>query len=83
MLQIMLGNANILSTATFHWIELYIAHFLYIRPFTMVSPYLYLVFCQSLIYKVSLIKKKVGKMIENNTNFYEKLKKEMSDLVKY
>ncbi|KAM7493328.1 hypothetical protein LguiB_027937 [Lonicera macranthoides] len=35
MLQIMLGNANILSTATFHWIELYIAHFLYIRPFTM------------------------------------------------
>lgn len=35
MLQIMLGNTSSLSTATFHWIELYIAHFLYIRPFTM------------------------------------------------
>ncbi|KAJ4825087.1 hypothetical protein Tsubulata_035202, partial [Turnera subulata] len=35
MLQIMLGNANILCTATFHWIELYISHFLYIRPFTV------------------------------------------------
>lgn len=34
MLQIMLGNASTLSTATFHWIELYISYFLYIRPFT-------------------------------------------------
>jgi nuclear pore complex protein Nup85 len=35
MLQIMLGNVNILSTVTFHWIELFISHFLYIRPFTV------------------------------------------------
>ncbi|XP_073147323.1 nuclear pore complex protein NUP85-like [Henckelia pumila] len=35
MLQIMLGNASILSNVTFHWIELYISHFLYIRPFTV------------------------------------------------
>ncbi|KAE8688983.1 Nuclear pore complex protein NUP85 [Hibiscus syriacus] len=35
MLQIMLGNANSLSSATFHWIELYISHLLYIRPFTV------------------------------------------------
>lgn len=34
ILQIMLGNSTSLSNATFHWIELYIAHFLYIRPFT-------------------------------------------------
>ncbi|KAK6236807.1 hypothetical protein QUC31_020607 [Theobroma cacao] len=35
MLQIMLGNANSLGTATCHWIELYISHLLYIRPFTV------------------------------------------------
>ncbi|KAA8521842.1 hypothetical protein F0562_012536 [Nyssa sinensis] len=35
MLQIMLGNTNILCAATCHWIELYISHFLYIRPFTV------------------------------------------------
>ncbi|GFS44894.1 hypothetical protein Acr_00g0092700 [Actinidia rufa] len=35
LLQIMLGNANILSSATCHWIELHISHLLYIRPFTM------------------------------------------------
>ncbi|KAJ4708083.1 Nuclear pore complex protein Nup85 [Melia azedarach] len=35
MLQIMLGNTNNLCTATCHWMELYISHFLYIRPFTM------------------------------------------------
>lgn len=35
MLQIMLGNMNNLSAATCHWIELYISHFLYIRPFTV------------------------------------------------
>lgn len=34
LLQIMLGNTSTLSSATFHWVELYIAHFLYIRPFT-------------------------------------------------
>ncbi|GFQ07002.1 nuclear pore complex protein nup85 [Phtheirospermum japonicum] len=35
MLQIMLGNASVLSSVTYHWIELYISHFLYIRPFTV------------------------------------------------
>ncbi|XP_041019286.1 nuclear pore complex protein NUP85 [Juglans microcarpa x Juglans regia] len=35
MLQIMLGNTHSLCTATCHWMELYIAHFLYIRPFTV------------------------------------------------
>ncbi|OMP04959.1 Nucleoporin Nup85-like protein [Corchorus capsularis] len=35
MLQIMLGNADSLCTATCHWIELYISHLLYIRPFTV------------------------------------------------
>ncbi|KVH90331.1 Nucleoporin Nup85-like protein [Cynara cardunculus var. scolymus] len=34
LLQIMLGNTGTLSSATFHWVELYIAHFLYISPFT-------------------------------------------------
>ncbi|KAK6912748.1 Nucleoporin Nup85-like [Dillenia turbinata] len=34
MLQIMLGNANSLNDATCHWIELYVSHLLYIRPFT-------------------------------------------------
>ncbi|GFS35424.1 hypothetical protein Acr_00g0039810 [Actinidia rufa] len=35
LLQIMLGNANILCSATCHWIELHVSHLLYIRPFTM------------------------------------------------
>ncbi|KAL3844178.1 hypothetical protein ACJIZ3_001581 [Penstemon smallii] len=35
MLQIMLGNASILSNVTYHWLELYISHFLYVRPFTV------------------------------------------------
>ncbi|KAI4337502.1 hypothetical protein L6164_015910 [Bauhinia variegata] len=35
MLQIMLGNTESLCTATCNWIELFISHFLYIRPFTM------------------------------------------------
>ncbi|XAR49495.1 hypothetical protein NMG60_11032721 [Bertholletia excelsa] len=35
MLQILLGNANIISTMTYHWIELLISHLLYIRPFNM------------------------------------------------
>ncbi|KAF5773318.1 putative nucleoporin [Helianthus annuus] len=34
LLQILLGNTSTLSSATCHWVELYIAHFLYIRPFT-------------------------------------------------
>ncbi|XVF35435.1 hypothetical protein REPUB_Repub18cG0145600 [Reevesia pubescens] len=33
MLQIMLGNANSICSATCHWMELYISHLLYIRPF--------------------------------------------------
>ncbi|XP_048227798.1 nuclear pore complex protein NUP85 isoform X2 [Ricinus communis] len=35
MLQIMLGNTNILSTMTCNWVEMYISHILYIRPFTV------------------------------------------------
>lgn len=35
MLQVMLGNANSLCTATCNWMELYIAHLLYIRPLTV------------------------------------------------
>ncbi|KAL4604523.1 hypothetical protein ACB092_10G198800 [Castanea dentata] len=35
MLQLLLGNTNNLCTATCHWIELFISHFLYIRPFTV------------------------------------------------
>lgn len=35
MLQVMLGNTNNLCTSTCHWIELYISHFLYVRPFTV------------------------------------------------
>ncbi|CAL0323091.1 unnamed protein product [Lupinus luteus] len=35
MLQIMLGKTENLSKATCYWLELYISHFLYIRPFTM------------------------------------------------
>ncbi|KAK7384976.1 hypothetical protein VNO78_30680 [Psophocarpus tetragonolobus] len=35
LLQIMLGNSESLCMATCYWIELYISHFLYIRPFTM------------------------------------------------
>uniref|UniRef100_A0A2P2KFQ3 Nuclear pore complex protein Nup85 n=2 Tax=Rhizophora mucronata TaxID=61149 RepID=A0A2P2KFQ3_RHIMU len=35
LLQIMLGNTNILCSATCLWIELCISHFLYIRPFTV------------------------------------------------
>ncbi|CAL1373436.1 unnamed protein product [Linum trigynum] len=34
MLQIMLGNVDVLCSSTCHWMELYISHFLYIRPFT-------------------------------------------------
>lgn len=36
MLHLMLGNNSSLCAATCHWIELYISHLLYIRPFTTV-----------------------------------------------
>uniref|UniRef100_A0A803LBN7 Nuclear pore complex protein Nup85 n=1 Tax=Chenopodium quinoa TaxID=63459 RepID=A0A803LBN7_CHEQI len=36
ILQIMLGNTEHLSATTCNWVELYISHFLYIRPFTVV-----------------------------------------------
>ncbi|KAL8170564.1 hypothetical protein V2J09_022368 [Rumex salicifolius] len=35
MLQIMLGNTESLATATCHWIEFFVSHFLYVRPFTV------------------------------------------------
>ncbi|XP_065849595.1 nuclear pore complex protein NUP85 isoform X2 [Euphorbia lathyris] len=35
VLQIMMGNTNVLSSATCNWMELYISHILYIRPFTV------------------------------------------------
>ncbi|KAG9439936.1 hypothetical protein H6P81_020101 [Aristolochia fimbriata] len=34
LLQIMLGNASSLMSATCHWMELFISHLLYVRPFT-------------------------------------------------
>ncbi|KAM0945742.1 putative nucleoporin [Dioscorea sansibarensis] len=34
LLQIMLGNIKNLTTSTCHWMELYISHFLFIRPFS-------------------------------------------------
>lgn len=39
LLQIMLGNFKIISTTCFHWMELFISHFLYIRPLTVVSNF--------------------------------------------
>lgn len=35
LIQIMLGNPTALSNATFNWMELFISHLLYIRPFTV------------------------------------------------
>ncbi|KAJ6798016.1 nuclear pore complex protein NUP85 [Iris pallida] len=35
LLQIMLGNLNNITSATCHWMELFISHFLYMRPFTV------------------------------------------------
>ncbi|XP_058114691.1 nuclear pore complex protein NUP85 isoform X2 [Magnolia sinica] len=35
LLQVMLGNTSILAAATCHWMELFISHFLYVRPFTV------------------------------------------------
>ena len=33
----MMGNIKDLTAATSHWLELFASHFLYIRPFTVVS----------------------------------------------
>uniref|UniRef100_A0A803N3A3 Nuclear pore complex protein Nup85 n=1 Tax=Chenopodium quinoa TaxID=63459 RepID=A0A803N3A3_CHEQI len=41
ILQIMLGNTEHLSATTYNWVELYISHFLYIRPFTVGLESLY------------------------------------------
>lgn len=63
MLKIMMGNADCLSAATSNWMELFVSHFLYLRPFTKVSCFTYclcilylslVVFVQSLLYHVSL-----------------------------
>ncbi|KAL9226836.1 hypothetical protein vseg_002603 [Gypsophila vaccaria] len=35
LLQILLGNRDHITSATCHWVELYIAHSLYIKPFTV------------------------------------------------
>jgi hypothetical protein len=37
LLHIMMGNIKDLTAATSHWLELFASHFLYIRPFTVVS----------------------------------------------
>lgn len=39
LLQVMLGNTSSLASATCHWLELCISHFLYVRHFTTVSSY--------------------------------------------
>ncbi|KAF8751421.1 hypothetical protein HU200_012097 [Digitaria exilis] len=35
LLHIMMGNIKELTASTFHWLELFASHFLYIRPFTV------------------------------------------------
>ncbi|CAN6540022.1 unnamed protein product [Malus baccata var. baccata] len=35
MIQIMLGNTDNLCNVTCHWMELFVSHFLYVRPFTV------------------------------------------------
>ncbi|KAL5988935.1 hypothetical protein ACLOJK_027037 [Asimina triloba] len=35
LLQVMLGNTSNLTAVTCHWMELYVSHFLYIRPFAV------------------------------------------------
>ncbi|XP_072959787.1 nuclear pore complex protein NUP85 [Typha angustifolia] len=35
LLQIMLGNIKNITAATCHWLELFISHFIFIRPFTV------------------------------------------------
>lgn len=37
LLHIMMGNLKELTDATSHWLELFASHFLYIKPFTVVS----------------------------------------------
>lgn len=39
LLQVMLGNPSSLASATCHWLELCISHFLYAKHFTTVSSY--------------------------------------------
>ncbi|XP_010526106.1 PREDICTED: nuclear pore complex protein NUP85 isoform X2 [Tarenaya hassleriana] len=34
MLKVMMGNTDCLSAATSNWMELFVSHFLYVRPFT-------------------------------------------------
>ena len=62
MLKIMMGNADCLSAATSNWMELFVSHLLYLRPFTKVNCFTYCLpvlsepcfFTQSLLYHVSL-----------------------------
>ncbi|CAA6671628.1 unnamed protein product [Spirodela intermedia] len=35
LLRIMLGQLGSLNGSTYHWMELYVSHFLYVQPFTM------------------------------------------------
>lgn len=37
MLKIMMGNADCLTAATCNWMELFVSHLLYLRPFTKVD----------------------------------------------
>jgi hypothetical protein len=47
LLHIIMGNVKELTAATSHWLELFVSHFLYIRPFTVVSiTYLHLLLFQ-------------------------------------
>jgi len=39
LLHIMMGNIKELTASTSHWLELFASHFLYIRPFTVVSTF--------------------------------------------
>ncbi|KAL3830772.1 hypothetical protein ACJIZ3_019574 [Penstemon smallii] len=55
MLQIMLENASILSNVTYHWLELYISHFLYVRPFTVVSVTFMILFLNFFFQALNLV----------------------------
>lgn len=35
LLKILMGNSNSLCTSTYNWIELFVSHLLYVRPFTV------------------------------------------------
>ena len=41
MLKIMMGNVDCLSAATSNWMELFVSHLLYLRPFTKVNCFTY------------------------------------------